>query len=418
VYSLYGSSLEGFSSAAWVARKAKQYGLYESKKQAWVIDCTQGKITAFAKNVLGVARSTPANEAGLWVHNASTGAALVGPYESLTDCAGTLNFAAVLGFTQTEVFTIGQTGIVKPLTSTQADSLMMMIPSNDVGEFYMTKAQGKLVVQYFSSGLKTAELIETAFDLEQRNEYKQSLEIYLQIINQIDAKTKDKSLLNTLGVAYVNAGYIYASQSELENINLACEYYQKAIDLGEAQGMNNLGCFYRDGKGVAQNTTKAIALFEQAYKLNNMQAANNLGNIYYDTDLQDHPKALKYFLACYRDYPENLPIAWLYDNVLNDYTSALVYYQKAAKNGSGYAFNCIGEMWQQGLLGKSDVIKAQESYKKAMQAEQSSGDAGLNLAKLLIDTDKTAAKAAFDFALNHEDVVDGLTEFGRKQGWI
>ena len=53
-----------------------------------------------------------------------------------------------------------------------------------------------------------------------------------------------------------------------------------------------------------------------------------------------------------------------------------------------------------------------------MMAEQSDADAGLNLAKLLIDTDKTAAKAAFYFALNHEDVVEGLTEFGKAQGWI
>ena len=38
--------------------------------------------------------------------------------------------------------------------------------------------------------------------------------------------------------------------------------------------------------------------------------------------------------------------------------------------------------------------------------------------KLLVNTDPAAAKAAFQFSVNHEDVVEGLTEFGQAQGWL
>jgi uncharacterized protein len=422
VYSTLGSKTDELTSPLWITRKGKQYGVFNSKKKAfpWVLDCAHGKITAFAKNVLGVAHNSPPAEAGVWVHNASTGLALAGPYASLTDCQGTLSFAAVLGFSQTEVFTIGQTGIVKPLTAAQADSLMMQIPTADkyTGEYYMTKAQGKLIEQYFSTGLKTAELLETAYEFDKKGQYKQSLAIYLQTIAQTDASTKDKTALSALSTSYVNAGWIYACQPEFKNVVLARDFYQKAADLGDSQGMNNLACSYRYAQDGTKDMAKAIALLEQAYNLKNMQAANNLGDIYYSGDLRDQAKALKYYLACYREYPENLAIAWLYDSFLNDYTSALVYYQKSAKEGIGYSFNRIGEMWQEGLLGKADVKKAQEFYVKAMQAEESSGDAGLNVAKLLIETDKAAAKVAFDFALAHEDVVDGLTEFGEAQGWL
>lgn len=111
-------------------------------------------------------------------------------------------------------------------------------------------------------------------------------------------------------------------------------------------------------------------------------------------------------------------MGYLYNTLLSDFTSALKYYQIAAKEGVGYAFNRMGGTWEEGLLGKVDVKKAQESYEKAMKAEYSDAFAGLNLAKLLVNTDPAAAKAAFQFAVNHEDVVEGLTEFGQAQGWL
>ena len=410
VYGMIGSKSDASTSALWITRKGKQYGAFNGKKTAlpWVLDCTQGKITAFAKNVLGVVHNSPPNEAGIWMHNASTGAALAGPYESLSDCYGTLSFAAVLAFTADAVFTVGQTGLVKPLTQAQADSLIMQMPAKDNdGEFYLTYAQGDLIKQYFSQKLKGDFIFENADELIKKGKYNLALELYLQVAKAGNAG------------GYVNAGYLLASQPTIEDLTRARQYYQIAADANEPQGMNNLGCCYRDGDGGPQDIAKAFALFKQAEAQNNMMATQNLAQIYYDDGpLQDYAQALKYFLKCYREHPSPLEIAYLYDNFLQDYTSALKYYQLSAKNGDGYSHNRIGLMWEEGLLGKIDLKKAQESYEKAIKAEFSEAYAGLNLAKLLINNDPVAAKAAFQFAVDHEEVVEGLTEFGQAQGWL
>lgn len=409
VYGLLGSKTDEFTSPLWIVCKGKQYGAFNGKKRAlpWVLACTQGKITPFAKNVLGVVHNAPPNEAGVWVHNASTGAALAGPYASLSDCYTMLSFAAVLAFTDSAVLTVGQTGIVKPLTEAQADSLLMMLPCKEHGEFYLSYAQGDLIKRCLSNKLKLEYVFEDAEKLAEKGQYKQAVELYLQAAQD-----------GHVG-GYTNAGYMLASQPEIEDLTRARQYYLLAANAGEPQGMNNLGCCYRDGEGGPQDIAKAIALFNQADEKDNMMATQNLAQIYYDDGpLQDHAHALKYFLRCYREYPRPLEVSYCYDTLLQDYTSALKYYQLAGKDGSGYALNRIGLMWEEGLLGKADSKKAQDAYQKAMQAEFSDAYAGLNLAKLLINTDPAAAKAAFQFAVNHQDVVDGLTVFGQTQGWL
>ena len=396
------------SSAQWVARKGKQYGLYDSKKLAWVLPCTQGKITPFAKNVLGVVHVAPPEESGIWVHNASTGAVLAGPYESLSNCYATLSFAAVLAFTNDTVFTVGQTGLVKPLTESQADSLVMQMPNKDTHkEFYLSYAQGALIKTYFSVKLKNQYLLEDAFELENKGDYRQAIALNLQAAMQGET------------AGYVNAGVVLEKEPSVQNLTLARQYYQLAADANEPQGLNNLAYCYREGVGGPQDMTKAIALFKLADEKYNKMATQNLAEIYYnDGPLQDQALALKYFLSCYRFYPRPLEIGYLYDTLLNDNTNALKYYQIAGKDGSGYAHNRVGEMWQNGLLGKTDLKKALENYEKAMTSAEPNAEAGLNCAKLLIAADPAAAKVAFQFALNHADVVDGLTEFGQAQGWL
>lgn len=402
----FGSSTGSAHSQCWVARKGRQYGLYDSLKQAWVLDCTHGKITPFSKNVVGVVHTQPPEEAGIWVHNASTGERLAGPYESLSDGAGTLSFAAVLAFTKNQVLTVGQTGIVKPLTEHQADELERHLPNDIVGEYYFTHAQATIIKNFFSPRKRAEALNAQAYQLEQAGKYQQAADMYV--------------LAGQAGNAngYVNAGFLFASQPTLENLPLARHYYELATEAGNSMGMNNLADCYRYGTGGEQNMPKALALFHQAEALNNLRAAWNLADIYYnDATLEDHAQALKYYLKAYREFPYPLEVGYLYDTLLKDYTSALGYYEKAGKSGSGYAYNRIGLMWEEGLLGKVNLKKAQDYYQKAMKAENSEAYAGLNLAKLLVSTDPVAAKAAWQFALAHENEVEGLTEFGQAQGW-
>lgn len=389
-----------------IARKGRQYGVYDSGKQTWLLPCTFGKITAYVKNVLGVTHLQPSEEAGIWIHNASTGQRLAGPYQSLGDIAGNLDFAAVIAFTHTQALTVGQTGLVKPLTEAQADSLEIRLPNDLLGEHYFTHAQATLIKNAFSPRKKADALDAEAYALQQQGQYQRAYDLYV-IAGQAG---------NSNG--YVNAGYLVESQPELENPPLARHYYELAAQAGNSMGMNNLGNCYRRGIGGEQNMQKAMELFQAAEAKSNAYATYNLADIYYnDETLKDHAQALKYYLKAYREFPYPLEIGYLYDTLLKDYTSAHQYYEISAKEGQGYAYNRIGQMWEKGELGKINLTKAQDYYQKAMSAQYSNGDAGLNLAKLIINTNPTAAKTAWQFAMDHEDIVEGLLEFGQEQGW-
>ena len=389
-----------------IARKGRQYGVFDSLNQAWLLPCTFGKITTYTKNVFGVTHLQPPEETGIWVHNASTGQRLAGPYQSLSDCRGHLEFAAVLGFTHNQVMTIGQTGIVKPITEAQADSLENRLPNDAYEEYYFTHAQAMLIKNAFSPRKKANAVEAEAYALEQQGNYQRAYDLYV-IAGQAG---------NSNG--YVNAGYLVESQPELENPPLARHYYELATQAGNSMGINNLGNCYRYGIGGEQNMQKAMELFQAAEAKNNLRAAYNLAHVYYhDETLKDHAQALKYYLKAYREFPYPLEIGYLYETLLQDYTSAHKYYEISAKQGQGYSYNCIGQMWEKGELGKINLTKAQEYYQKAMSAEYSDAYAGLNLATLIINSNPTAAKAAWQFAMDHEDEVEGLLEFGQKQGW-
>ena len=72
-------------------------------------------------------------------------------------------------------------------------------------------------------------------------------------------------------------GYLYQTGKGTEkDLVLAIEWYQRAVDQGEAMAMFNLGNFYRKGNGVSQNEAKARALFLQGAAKGNKLARQAL----------------------------------------------------------------------------------------------------------------------------------------------
>ena len=72
-------------------------------------------------------------------------------------------------------------------------------------------------------------------------------------------------------------GYLYQTGKGTEkNLVLAIEWYQRAVDQGEAMAMFNLGNLYRKGIGVSQNEAKARTLFSQAAARGNKLARQAL----------------------------------------------------------------------------------------------------------------------------------------------
>ena len=77
---------------------------------------------------------------------------------------------------------------------------------------------------------------------------------------------------------YINGLIGSKSNEELE---LAFEYLNKAISLGNIAAINTLGLMYQNGTyHVKKNIKKAIGLFEQVTNKDYPYAYNNLGLIY------------------------------------------------------------------------------------------------------------------------------------------
>jgi TPR repeat protein len=70
------------------------------------------------------------------------------------------------------------------------------------------------------------------------------------------------------------------AESVVKNEARAVELYLRAIALGSAQAIKNLGDCYYDSTGVAKDYSEAVRLFKQAAELGNPWALCNLGVCY------------------------------------------------------------------------------------------------------------------------------------------
>ncbi len=383
-----------------IVRQGKSYGVFNYQKKTWVLPCAQGKIVYYAKHVLGILHAGKTDDAGWWVHRCSDGVAIAGPYVSLNDLQGQLNFAAVLGFTADAVHTIGQTGLCKPLTEQQADSLAKY----DFQTHCLDNAQMELVIKACPAKKRGALLYEQAGNLYDAKKYADALPLLHQAAEL------------GYGEALALIGNIYDFTDEYRDPTVALQWYQRAAEAGSLIGLNNYALSLRDGTGVDADIPQAVKLFTQAMDGGYSLAALNLAETYYNNkEYQDYDKALDCYLKAHRDYPVPIEIGWLYDNHRQDYTNALKYYRDAAKDNEGYALRRIGEFWQYGLVGTANPDKAAEFFRKAMTATYPDPYAGLSLAELLITSDPKAAIEAWQVAMSAD--ISEAKEFGKQQGW-
>ena len=68
----------------------------------------------------------------------------------------------------------------------------------------------------------------------------------------------------------------------------ALEYYRQAAEQGNGEAMNELGDFYKMGKGVEKDTTQAIYWFEKSVETGEALAMLNLGVLYEDERFDGH----------------------------------------------------------------------------------------------------------------------------------
>ncbi|CAI3950557.1 unnamed protein product [Commensalibacter communis] len=116
----------------------------------------------------------------------------------------------------------------------------------------------------------------------------------------------------------------------------AKDWYEKAVQLGDVNAMNNLANMYRHGDGVPQDYAKAIELLKKADSLGNKKAAFNIAVMYEDGE----------------GVPKNI-------------STAMDWYKKAANNGNSLAMNNLGVNYHDGLDVTKNINTAKEYFKQA-----------------------------------------------------
>ena len=77
----------------------------------------------------------------------------------------------------------------------------------------------------------------------------------------------------------------------------AAEWYQKAAQMGNGDAMNNLGCLYASGQGVAADAFKAREWYRKAAEAGSAEGSQNLkGLTSIDTSIQSADRLFRALL--------------------------------------------------------------------------------------------------------------------------
>ena len=90
----------------------------------------------------------------------------------------------------------------------------------------------------------------------------------------------------------IELGHLYTAGEGVE------QSYEKAIEKGDVDAINDLERMYEEGQGVSQDDEKAIGLYKQAADGGSNVAMHNLGRIYENNECgqeQNLEEALKWY---------------------------------------------------------------------------------------------------------------------------
>ena len=185
---------------------------------------------------------------------------------------------------------------------------------------------------------------------------------------------------------------LYGINCEVNTVE-AVKCFIKAINLGSARGMSNLGFCFENGLGVDRDLSLSTYWYYKAADQGHSMAQNNLGDIFIQTgDLtqgvywlqksaeQDNVWGLTNLAMCFLNG----------DGVVQSENQAAALYMRAAELGDSFAQYSIGVCYFQGIGVEQDLSKAIEWFKKA--AEQGDENAIYNLSELNVKQCPTCMK--------------------------
>lgn len=97
--------------------------------------------------------------------------------------------------------------------------------------------------------------------------------------------------------AFVDVGLIYATNENIQNFQLAKEYFEKAVEYDDPTGLFLAAGMYQNGIAGPQDYKKAVSYYERAGALGKLKAFQALGEMYRDGEgvKKDQAKANAYF---------------------------------------------------------------------------------------------------------------------------
>jgi len=188
--------------------------------------------------------------------------------------------------------------------------------------------------------------LEEAIDALEDGDFKTAIFNIKKEIEKNDKDAKDGKTFKPLLHQMLARTYYRAPDDVDSDYKLTFEHYQKSLDSFDSGVQYRLGFMHYMGRGVEQNTLKAVEHLENSIKYEErLNSLWLLGKIYLSGDKQlskDYDKALEYFergdevdsansqfeLGHMHEYGKGVPIS---------IPRAIYYYEKAAKQGDADA---------------------------------------------------------------------------------
>jgi TPR repeat protein len=242
------------------------------------------------------------------------------------------------------------------------------------------------------------ELLISALELENKNDFKGAMTIYVFLFEQDSPKVKDQFLLlkERGGVEQV---YNYCKQQEksvgvlvclglmnLHGLGVTQDFTQARFYFNQAAGQWNstaitfLGTIYFNGVGVKPDYARAHHYFEIAAELDNATAFNNLGIMYFNGVgvARSYFQARRNFKEAaergHADAYNRLGAIYFVGSLFGvekSLSKALYLFSQAEDKGHAGALDNLGNMYTWGCGVERDVDKAEDYYRQARERRAS-----------------------------------------------
>jgi TPR repeat protein len=230
---------------------------------------------------------------------------------------------------------------------------------NNIGLLFQNQNQFEKAKEFFELSMKEENNHHAIHNLA--NLYEKGLGVPVDEDKAIDLFEKSIKMGNHSSMCSIGM-----LSEKKKNYKKSIEFYEMAIKHGNVNAYHHLGHLYLNGIGVDKNIEKSIEFFELGSKHDHPKCLNDLGKL------------------CILD---------------EDYDTAKIYFERAAKLGDSNAMHNLGFLFEKGFGGEKDIDHAILYYCMADKRNNSNSSNNLGLMHLKgkeIEKDLKKAKEYFE----------------------